>query len=106
MNNELMLWATGEVVARRRDRAVAGRAKRIYDEVREKDLMARGAFALGADIMDQTAMLFAKGKALSGGDPVLSRLLAEEVVNTLDQARHIQNSLFEDRVQGRRRRGF
>jgi len=66
MYNELMLYATGEVVPRRGDRPVAGRAKRIYDDVRGADLMARGAFALGADIMDQTAMLFAKGKALSG----------------------------------------
>lgn len=97
MNNELMLFATGEVVPRRGDRAVAAQAKRIYDEVREKDLMARGAFALGADIMAQTAMLWANGKMLAGDDPALGRILGDEFANTVYQARRIQNSLFEGR---------
>ena len=95
MNNELMPYATGEVTPHKGDRRIAKRAKAIYDEVREKDMMARGAFALGADIMDQTTKLYHHGKQLSADDPALGRILAEELVDTVNQARRIQNSLYK-----------
>lgn len=97
MNNELMQWATGEVVPPRGDRQVAARAKQILREVQEKDMMARGAFALGADIMEQTAMLYIKGKMLAGDEPALGRALADEWAATVHQAQEIQRNLFEGR---------
>lgn len=95
MNDELMPYATGEVTPRRGDRKVARRAKAIYDEVREKDMMARGAFALGADIMNETTKLYHHGKQLSGDEPALGRILAEELYNTVKKAEAIQDSLYE-----------
>lgn len=95
MSDDLMQWSSGELEPRREDRKLAKRAKDIYDEVREKDFMARGAFALGADIMDQTVQLDTKRQQLSTGDPFLDRLLAEEELSTVRQAQEIQKSLYK-----------
>lgn len=100
MNDELMPYATGEVVPRRGDRQVARKAKAIYDEVRLAAMKERGAFALGADIMDQTVQLYHKGAQLAGDDPVLGRILADELHTTVRKAQSIQKNLFGDEEQG------
>ena len=85
VNDELMPYATGEVTPRRGDRRVARRAKDVYDEVRVKAHMERGAFALGADIMDQTVLLYNKGAQLAGDDPVLGRILSRRAARHCPQ---------------------
>ena len=57
--------------------------------------MARGAFALGADILDQTTALVGKAKRSRAMIQLLGRLLADEVMCTVRQAQRIQNSLYD-----------
>ena len=100
MDNELMRYATGEVTPRWGDRNVARRAKGIYNEVQEKDMMARGAAALGADIMDLTVELYNHGKRNAGDDPMLGRVMADEFTHTVRNMQDIQDSLYEGRGYG------
>ena len=95
MNNDLMLFAIGDIAPRKGDRAIAARAKAIYDEVREKDLMARGAFALAADIMDGANALDDKAERMAGDNPRKQRILGEIELNAIRQTMRIQNSLYD-----------
>lgn len=93
MNNELMRFASGEEVSPYRDRTVARRAKRTYDDVRLKALQADGAMALGGHIMEGLVGLDDTRKGLANGDPIVSTLLMEIEAESIRQVRSIQRGL-------------
>lgn len=93
MDNELIRQATGAEVAPYRDRIVARRAKRTYDDVRLRALQADGAMALGAHIMEGLVGLDDNRRGLSGNDITLNTLLMEVEAETVRQVKSVQRGL-------------
>ena len=94
MHNDLVLYATGEVRPQKQDRALAGRAKRVYDDTQLAAMEADAAMALGAHIMEGTAQLDAHRRALAGNDPQLNAVLCEIELSTIRTAQTIQRRTF------------
>lgn len=93
MDNELMRHVTGQELAPHRDRAVARKAKRVYDEVRLRALQADGALALGAHIMEGVVGFDDLRRELSSGDPITNALLMEVEAETVRQVKSTQRKL-------------
>lgn len=93
MDNHLVGQATGTEPVTYRDRAVARRAKRTYDDVRLRALQADGSMALGAHIMEGLVGLDETRKGLTDGDPIMSVLLMEVEAETIRQVRSVQRRL-------------
>jgi hypothetical protein len=94
MNNDLMLYTSGEARVVRRDRAVAARAKPIHDEVRLSAFKADGAMALAGHIMEGVVSLDQHRRMLAGNDPVTNSLLADIEQQALFTVKNIQANLY------------
>lgn len=95
MNNDLMLYARGDLTPVRADRAVAGKAKQVFDEVRLTSLKAEGALALAGKIMEGVVELDKHRRALAGEDAVLNMMLTDIEVTAVARASRIQRELFD-----------
>lgn len=93
MSNELLPAARGEVRTPFRDRDVAKRSKKVYDETRLAGLKVDASIALAGHIMQSIATLDAQRVAIAANDPILSGLLAEIEATAIVQAKAIQNSV-------------
>lgn len=94
MNNELMLYATGEAPVPRRDRAVAAEAKSIHDEVGTAAFKVAGAVALAGHSMEQLAGLDQHRRMLAQNDPVTNSILADIEQEALMSVKKIQRGLY------------
>jgi hypothetical protein len=94
VNNDLVLYATGELRPRREDRALAGRAKQVYDKTRLAAMEADAAMALGAHIMEGTAQLDAHRRMLAGDNEQLNAVLCAIELDTIRVAQTIQRQTF------------
>jgi hypothetical protein len=92
--NNLTLYATGQLRARGDERSVAARGKRVYDDVRLSALKADGAFALGAHIMEGITDLDSHRRALAGGNQQLDAVLSAIELDTIRQVQGIQRGLY------------
>lgn len=95
MNNELVRYATGEVKPLKQDRAMAVKAKKVYDEVRITGLKVDGAIALAGHVMEKVSELDAQRRALAGDDPVTNQILVDIELHAMAQVKSIQNSLYK-----------
>jgi hypothetical protein len=96
MDNQLVRYATRETAVPWRDREVAGRARRLYNEVQVADFKAKASFALAASIMQGAVELDQVREQLAGGDPVRSAILADFEAIAFMKAKNIQRNLFGD----------
>jgi hypothetical protein len=94
MQNDLILYASGDVTPQRGNRQVAARAKQTYDETRLAGFKVDAVMALGAHIMDGSAQLVAHGQALAGGNPQLGAVMSTIAADTIRQAQTIQRQAF------------
>lgn len=93
MNNELMLYSRGDAQPAKHERAVARRAKQIYDDVRLATFQSDGVLAFGGHAMEGLVSLDNLRMHLAGDDPVLHGLLGEIEANTLTEVVRIQRGL-------------
>lgn len=91
--SELLPVAKGEIRAPFRDREVAKRSKKVFDETRLAGLKVDATIALAGHIMQSIATLDAQRVAIAANDPILSALLAEIETTAIVQAKSIQNKL-------------
>ncbi|MGJ5804373.1 hypothetical protein ACSCB1_35490 [Streptomyces europaeiscabiei] len=91
--SELLRYATGELKAPGKDRALARRGKDFYDDVRLKALQSEGVMALAGHIMEGLVTLDNKRQALACGDPVTNATLAEIQATAIAQAKKLQSDL-------------
>lgn len=84
-----MRYASGEAKPRQQDRAVAARAKRIYDDIQTADFEARGILALIGDIMEGTAHLDDLRENVAKDRPGLNAILAQLELDGVQQVREI-----------------
>jgi hypothetical protein len=94
MDNSLVNYVTGSVVPAVRDRAVARKAKDIYDEVRLAGMKADGAMALAGHIMEGFNTLDSRRRALSNGDPMNDIMLSEIQACAMLKIKQIQLNLY------------
>lgn len=92
MDHSLIRYASKDVPVPWSDRAVAGRAKTVYDDARLTALKADASLALGAHIMVGVTALDSMRKQLASDDMGLNMLLADVMVNTVRQVSAIQRS--------------
>lgn len=91
MKNELVRYATGEVMPARVERGVAREAKEIYDRTRLKALEADAIMALGSHLMTGIVQLDQKRKSLVSPEDALNSELVEIEMTAIRQARSIQD---------------
>lgn len=91
MTQELIRYATGEVVPTRADRSVARQAQQVYDDVRLRSLQADGVAALAGRIMEDMTKLDEKRKSLCHPeDEHLNNILGTIELEALNQMQRIQ----------------
>jgi len=93
MNNELVGYSRGEVIAPRVDRAVARQAKQVYDKARLAAMEADAVIAVAGHVMEGVADLDAKRKDLAQEDVTLHMALADIEMMAI---RQIKSSIQRD----------
>lgn len=91
--SELLPVAKGEVRPALRDRDVARRAKKLFDDTRMAGMKVDASMALAGHIMQAAVELDTKRQAIAGSDPILNQLLIEIEATAIRQAQAIQSNI-------------
>ncbi len=92
--NELTMYSQGLLSVPRDDRAVAQRAKSVYDDTRLAAYQVTGMLQVGAHIMTGMVQLDGYRRQLAGDDPFLNDMCLAIEANTLRNVANIHNGMF------------
>lgn len=82
--------------APRESRRMAARRREIYEYGAEVEMMEQVIFAIGQHNMQRATMLLTQAEVLAGNNPARYAVLCDFAVETLHQAKRMQQHLFRD----------